>query len=98
MDMKITYYGHACFAVEMGGRNLLFDPFIKGNDAAKNVDVNRLKADYILVSHGHWDHTADAAEIAKRTGATVIANFEVATWLGKQGVEKTHPMNHGGGF
>jgi L-ascorbate metabolism protein UlaG (beta-lactamase superfamily) len=96
--MKVAYYGHSCFAVEVKGRTLLFDPFITQNEAAKNIDVTKLKADYILVSHGHWDHTGDAAEIAKRTGATLIANFEIATWLGKQGVKNTHPMNHGGGF
>ena len=55
-----------------------------------------MRADYILVSHGHRDHLADAVGLAKRTGATVIANYEVATWLGKQGAPKVHPLNHGG--
>jgi L-ascorbate metabolism protein UlaG (beta-lactamase superfamily) len=55
-------------------------------------------ADFILVSHGHGDHVGDAVEIAKRTGALVIANYEVATWLNKKGAPKMHPMNHGGGF
>lgn len=96
--MKVTGYGHACFAVEIAKRTLLFDPFITGNEAAKTLDVKSIKADYILVSHGHSDHTGDGVDIATRTGATVIANFEVATWFGKQGVKKTHPLNHGGGM
>jgi len=95
--MKVTYYGHSCFSVQIGQHALLFDPFITPNELAKSVDVKKIAADYILVSHGHQDHLADALDIAKRTGATIIANFEVATWLGKQGATKTHPLNHGGG-
>jgi L-ascorbate metabolism protein UlaG (beta-lactamase superfamily) len=94
--MNFTYYGHSCFAVEAGGRTLLFDPFITPNPLAAAIDVNSVPADYILVSHGHEDHLADAVTMAKRTGATGIANFEVATWLAKRGVAKTHPLNHGG--
>lgn len=96
--MKMTYYGHACFAVEIGGKHLLFDPFITQNPLAKAVDVKNIRADYILVSHAHDDHLADAADIAARTGATVVANFEVAEWLGKNGVKKTHGVNPGGSF
>ncbi len=95
--MKVTYYGHASFAAQVGNRTLLFDPFITGNELARNIDVNRIPADYILVSHGHADHTGDTAAIAKRTGATIISNFEVVTWFGQQGLQKTHPLNHGGG-
>jgi L-ascorbate metabolism protein UlaG (beta-lactamase superfamily) len=76
---------------------LLFDPFITGNDLAKNIDVSALAADYILVSHGHSDHVGDTAAIARRTGALVIANYELTVWFGKQGVQNTHPLNHGGG-
>jgi L-ascorbate metabolism protein UlaG (beta-lactamase superfamily) len=96
--MKFTYYGHSCFAVETGGATLLFDPFITPNELAKSIDVDAIPADFILLSHGHFDHVADAVQIAKRTGATVIANFEVATWIGKQGVAAVHGMNHGGSF
>lgn len=96
--MKLTFYGHSAFAVEIGGRTLLFDPFITSNELAKDIDINQLRADYILVSHGHADHVADAVAIAKRTGATIITNFEVANWFNAQGTEKTHPMNHGGAF
>lgn len=95
--MKVTYYGHACFAAQVTGKTLLFDPFITGNDLARAIDVKKVPADYILISHGHADHLADAADIAKRTGATIISNYEVTVWFGKQGVPKTHPLNHGGG-
>jgi L-ascorbate metabolism protein UlaG (beta-lactamase superfamily) len=94
--MKFTSYGHSCFAVETAGKTLLFDPFITPNEAAKCIDPATLRADYILVTHGHFDHIADAAALAKSTGATVVSNFEIVTWLGSQGVEKTQPMNHGG--
>ncbi|HPC62041.1 MAG TPA: metal-dependent hydrolase [Verrucomicrobiota bacterium] len=94
--MKITYYGHACFSVQVGSRHLLFDPFITPNELARQINVNAIPANYILVSHGHADHLLDAAAIAKRTGATVISNFEITVWFGKQGVPKTHPLNHGG--
>ena len=95
--MKITYYGHACFAVQVSNRALLFDPFISGNELARNIDPKTVPADYILVSHGHADHVGDAVEIAKRTNATVVSNFEVINWFNKQGVTKGHPLNHGGG-
>ena len=95
--MKVTYYGHACFAAEVANRTLLFDPFITGNELARNVNVNKVPADYILISHGHGDHVGDAASIAKRTGATIVSNFEIVVWFSKQGLQKGHPLNHGGG-
>jgi L-ascorbate metabolism protein UlaG (beta-lactamase superfamily) len=94
--MKFTYYGHACFAVETSGKNVLFDPFITPNELAKDVDINNIKADYILLSHGHGDHVADCVSIAKNNNATVVAAFEVAEWAGKQGIAQTHPLNTGG--
>lgn len=94
--VQITYYGHACFGVNVAGKNLLFDPFIRPNELAKHVDVSTLPADYIFLSHGHFDHIADALEIANRTGAAIISNYEVVTWFEKQGAKKTHPMNPGG--
>lgn len=96
--MKITYYGHSCFAAQIANKTLLFDPFITGNELAKNIDVNKIPADYILISHGHSDHMGDAGPIAKRTGATIISNFEITQWFGKQGLQKSHPLNHGGGY
>ena len=95
--MKLTYYGHSCFSVVIGGKTLLFDPFITYNELANNiVDVDSLPADFILVSHGHQDHIADCVRIATRTGAKVIGAWEVHEWLQKQGVSNTHPMNTGG--
>ena len=94
--MKLTYYGHACFSVQMNGKNILFDPFIKHNELAKHIDINAIAADYILLSHGHSDHVADAFEIAERTGATIVSNYEVVSWFQAKGIKNGHPMNHGG--
>lgn len=95
--MKVTYYGHSCFAVETAGRTLLFDPFITPNELARSIDLNKVRADFILISHGHFDHLADAVTLAKSTGAMVISNYEITVWLGQQGLTRTHPLNHGGG-
>lgn len=96
--MKLTFYGHACFGLETEeGINLLFDPFISPNELAAHININDIKADYILISHGHEDHVADALAIAKNTGAKIISNYEIVSWFGqKQGYENAHPMNHGG--
>src|SRR5688572_3222655 len=94
--MNITYYGHSCFGVEVNGKHIVFDPFISPNELAKNIDVNTIKADYILISHGHEDHIADAVTLAKRTGAKVICCYEIYVWLNKKGIENIHAMNIGG--
>ncbi|GAA5483315.1 metal-dependent hydrolase [Haloferula sargassicola] len=97
--MKLTYYGHSSFAIELAdGTRLLFDPFISPNEAASDIEVDAIEADFVLLTHGHADHVADAESILKRTGATLISNFEVAGWFGDKGIEKTHGMNHGGGY
>jgi L-ascorbate metabolism protein UlaG (beta-lactamase superfamily) len=96
--MKVTYYGHSCFAAQVANKTLLFDPFITGNELAKGIDIKKVPADYILISHGHADHIADAADIAWRTGATIVSNYEITVWFGKQGLTKTHPLNHGGAW
>lgn len=95
--MKITYYGHSCFRVEMNGKHLLFDPFISPNPHAAKINLDEIPADYILVSHGHADHVADVERIAKRTGAPIISNFEIVTWFGQRSI-KGHGMNHGGKY
>ncbi|MCB9047550.1 MAG: metal-dependent hydrolase [Chitinophagales bacterium] len=93
--MQFTYYGHACFMVETAGKKLPFDPFISGNDNAKNIDIQSIEADYILLSHGHGDHIADCVTIAKNTGAPVIGMLEVTNWIAKQGYENVVGMNLG---
>lgn len=94
--MKFTYYGHACFEIETGGRKILFDPFISGNPLAKEIDIKKIEADFILVSHGHGDHLEDLVDIAKRTEAKVIAPYEVGSWFEKKKVKNVQAMNHGG--
>ncbi|MCO5233752.1 MAG: metal-dependent hydrolase [Chitinophagales bacterium] len=95
--MKFTYYGHSCFAIEIRGKKILFDPFITPNELANQlVSIQDIQCDYIFISHGHADHIADAVEIAKRTNAKCVAAFEVTDWLQKQGVSNIHPMNTGG--
>jgi len=95
--MDFTYYGHSCFSVSLNGKTVLFDPFVTGNELANNiVDVDTIAADYILVSHGHGDHIADCVRVAGRTGAKVIASWEIHLWLNAQGIDNTHPMNSGG--
>lgn len=79
------------------GTRLLVDPFFTGNPLAP-LDADGVAADYILVSHGHGDHVGDTVAIAKRTGATVISNFEIHNWLAAQGIENGHPQHIGGGF
>lgn len=92
----ITWLGHASLAIQSGNYHILVDPFISGNPTAP-VKEEELKADFILVSHGHGDHVGDTVSIAKRNNALVISNFEIANWLGNQGV-RTHPQHIGGGF
>lgn len=95
--MKITYLGHASLAIEVAGKHLIVDPFITPNELARNIDINSLRADYILITHAHMDHIADVETIAKRTGAKVISNYEIVTHYGNKGLEG-HPMNHGGSW
>ena len=93
--MKITYFGHASLGIQVNDVNILVDPFISANPKASAIDINTLKADYILITHAHQDHILDVEAIAKRTGAVVVSNFEITTHYEKMGIE-VHPMNHGG--
>lgn len=93
--MQFTYYGHACFSIEIDGNKFLFDPFISGNPLIKDFDLSTIEADYILISHGHADHIADLLPLAHQTGALVIATAEIADWVQAQGYEKVHPINFG---
>jgi len=95
--MKITFYGHAALGIEVNGVHLVVDPFISGNEKASTIDIDAIKADYILVTHAHQDHILDVERIAGNTGAVVVSNFEIASHFGKKGLEM-HPMNHGGNW
>ena len=97
MTVKLTWYSHACFLIDTGDAKLLTDPFLTGNPLAP-VTAESVVTDYILVSHGHGDHVGDTVAIARRTGATVIANYEIQNWLAGQGVDNGHPQHIGGGF
>lgn len=97
MGLTYTFHGHACFTLASDDATLLFDPFLTGNPAAK-VTADDLAADYILLSHGHYDHIPDTVSIAQRTGATVIGTLELATWMNNQGVAQIHGMQPGGSF
>jgi L-ascorbate metabolism protein UlaG (beta-lactamase superfamily) len=94
--VEIMYYGHSCLGIFVADTHLLSDPFLRDNPTTE-VAPDEVPADYILVSHGHGDHVGDAVEIAKRTGATTISNFEIQNWFLAQGIENTHPLHIGGG-
>lgn len=94
--LAITWLGHSSFRLRTpGGKELLFDPWYTGNPSFP-ADAKPASADLILISHGHADHITDAAATAKSTGATVVAMFEICSWLGTKGVQQTEPMNKGG--
>ena len=94
--MQITYYGHASFLVQTQGKKLLFDPFISPNELAGSIDVDAIKPDYILLSHGHQDHVADVERIYKTSQPQLISSFEVVSWFEEKGLDNYHPMNLGG--
>lgn|SRR5690606_2036204 len=93
--MRITYFGHAALGIETNGTHIIVDPFISANPKASHIDIDNLKADYIFVTHAHGDHTLDVERIARRTGATVVSNAEIADYYAAKGL-KSHGMNHGG--
>lgn len=97
MATELTWLGHGSWAIEIDGHKVLLDPFFNESPTAP-VKAEEVEADHILVSHGHFDHVADVASIANRTGATVVAIFEIAEWFSKNhGVQSTIGMNLGGG-
>jgi L-ascorbate metabolism protein UlaG (beta-lactamase superfamily) len=94
--MKITYLGHASLQIETGGKTLIIDPFITANEQAGHIDVDDLKADFILITHGHQDHVLDVERIAAlNPGVILISNFEIISWFSQKGLQG-HAMNHGG--
>ena len=95
--MKITFYGHACIKIEVSGKHILIDPFITGNEKAIHIDISTLKADYILLTHAHFDHIGDVEAIAKSNNSVIVSNWEIASYFGNKGFQY-HPMNHGGSW
>lgn len=95
--MKITYYGHSSLGIFTQEKHILVDPFISGNPKASSINIDELKADYILLTHAHYDHILDVEALAKRTGAKIISNHEVVTYYSNKGFEG-HAMNQGGSW
>jgi L-ascorbate metabolism protein UlaG (beta-lactamase superfamily) len=95
MATTVTFLGHGTFLVETHGTHLLIDPFLTGNPAASTT-ADLVPADVIILSHGHGDHVGDTIDVAKRTGALVVANHEIVEWLTRQGLENTHAQHIGG--
>jgi L-ascorbate metabolism protein UlaG (beta-lactamase superfamily) len=96
MSVSFTWLGHSAFSMEIDGHKILFDPFLTGNPLAA-ITPDQVEAEMILISHAHGDHVGDTIAIARRTGAKVVGNAEIATWAQKQGVN-AHPQNTGGGW
>lgn len=93
--MKFTWYGQSTFLIEFGGKKLLTDPALSVNPLAKDLKIDDLEVDYLLITHGHGDHVSDLEAVAQRTGATIISNYEIVSYYGAKGYTG-HPMNHGG--
>ncbi len=95
--MKITFLGHASFHIKINETNILVDPFITGNPLAKNINIDTLKANYILLTHAHQDHVLDVEVLVKKTNAIIVSNYEIVLYYEAKGL-KGHPINHGGTF
>lgn len=95
--MKITWFGHSAYRLDFGGAAVLIDPFLTGNGTFKgDVESVTTGATHIVLTHGHGDHVGDTVAIAQRTGAKLVATFELCQFLGAKGVAATDPMNTGG--
>lgn len=94
---RVTYHGHATCTLETDdGTKVVIDPFFDDNPAT-DLTVDEVEADFILCTHGHGDHVADLLPLARRTGAQVIATFEIVSYVQTQGIENAHPLHIGGG-
>ena len=95
--MKITWFGHSAFRLDFDGHAVLIDPFFTGNPAFASDPATAIRGvSHILLTHGHGDHVGDTLDIAGKTGAKVVANFEICMWLASQGIQNIDPMNIGG--
>ena len=95
--VKLTYLGQSSFHVKINGFNLIIDPMISINPLAASIEISKLKAEYVLLSHGHGDHVADAEALARQNNAKIISNYEVVSWYEQKGISG-HPMNLGGKY
>ena len=95
MPIDITFLGHAGFLLQAGDHRVAIDPFLTGNPVA-TMKPAEVRCGHIVLTHGHADHLGDTVAIAKANGATVYAAFEIAEYLGEQGIDKTQPGNPGG--
>ncbi len=100
MSVRLTYFGHSTFTIDIDGTKLVLDPFFAPNNplAPDSATAETVEADFMLLTHGHLDHVADAIAIAQRTGCKVICNFEIGNWLMEKGIENVHQMHIGGGY
>ena len=99
MSTRVRWLGHSCLLIETDGHSVLIDPFLTGNPKAA-TKAEEVATELILISHGHGDHVGDAVAIAQRTGATVLSNYEIGTWLQQapRGLTNVHGLQHGGGY
>ncbi len=97
MVAELTWLGHNAWAIQAGAHTLVVDPFLDDNPVAA-LKADQVQAQFLLISHGHFDHIADAEKIARRTGALVISTYEICQWLSAKGLENTHAMNIGGAY
>ncbi len=98
--MKLTWFGHSCFSIDVGSSRLIVDPFLKGNPTFEKSgvpwDTAVAGVTHVALTHGHGDHIGDAGEICARSGATLMATYELAIYVKGKGAEKIEPMNTGG--
>ena len=98
MSLKIRWFGHGTYGLDIGSHRIVVDPFFAPDNPACPVSCDEVEADFILQTHGHGDHISDTVSLARRTGALVIANFEICNWIAEHGHDNTHGMNIGGGY
>lgn len=97
MANSFKWLGHSAFTLDIDGHEVAIDPFLTGNPLGA-VNPEDINPEVILLSHAHGDHLGDTVDIARRTGATVISNFEISNWLANQGIDNVVGVNPGGSF